>query len=93
MKLDDRFSISSDVVARDVGGELVLLDLTSGQYFGLDAVGGKIWEWLTERPHELGELCDKVEAEFDAPRAQIESDLLALAAQLQEQELIAAEAA
>jgi len=93
MQLNDRFTVSDDVVAREVGGEMVLLDLASGQYFGLDTVGGRIWELLSERPHTLGELCDCVEAEFEAPRAQIEADLKALAAQLCDQELIETEAA
>lgn len=92
MQLSDRFTVSDDVVAREVGGEMVLLDLSSGQYFGLDSVGGRIWELLTERPHELRELCDIIEAEFDAPRDRIEADLLTLARQLQDQELIAAAA-
>lgn len=93
MQLGDRFTVSNDVVAREVGGEMVLLDLASGQYFGLDTVGGRIWQLLSERPCTLGELCDRIEAEFDAPRAQIEADLMALAHDLHEQELIIAEAA
>lgn len=93
MQLSDTFAASEEVVAREVGGEMVLLDLASGQYFGLDTVGGRIWELLSERPHSLAELCDAIEAEFEAPRAQIEADLMALATQLSEQELIVAEAA
>ncbi|MEM1050679.1 MAG: PqqD family protein [Pseudomonadota bacterium] len=90
MQLTDRFTVSQDVVTREVGGELVLLDLNSGQYFGLDAVGGRIWELLSNAPCNLNELCDKIESEFDAPRQRIEADLIALARQLQEQELIRA---
>lgn len=89
MQLIDRFTVSDDVVAREVGGEMVLLDLNSGQYFGLDSVGGRIWEMLSERPHTLKELCDLIEAEFDAPRERIEADLMALANELRDQELIA----
>ncbi|AWW72917.1 PqqD family protein [Erythrobacter sp. KY5] len=90
MQLSDRFAVSADVVAREVGGELVLLDLSSGQYFGLDPVGGRIWELLAEGPRELAQLCDSVEAEFDAPRDRIEADLLSLAKQLKDQDLIVA---
>jgi len=93
MQLTDRFTVSDDVVAREVGGEMVLLDLNSGQYFGLDTVGGRIWALLSERPHDLKELCDLIEAEFDAPRDRIEADLLALAKELRDQELISACAA
>lgn len=93
MQLSDTFKTSNEVVAREVGGEMVLLDLASGLYFGLDPVGARIWEMLSGGPHSLAQLCDAIEAEFDAPRERIESDLMALAAQLREQELIIAEAA
>lgn len=93
MQLTDRFTVSKDVVAREVGGELVLLDLNSGQYFGLDAVGGRIWELLSDAPRNLQDLCDQIESEFDAPRERIEADLIALATQLRDQELILAQAA
>ena len=90
MQLSDRFTVSNDVVAREVGGEMVLLDLESGQYFGLDKVGGRVWELLSERPQDLAELCDQIETEFDAPREVIEADILELAAHLLDQALICA---
>lgn len=91
MNLSDRITVSDDVVAREVGGEIVLLDLASGMYFGLDKVGGRIWQLLSEQPHDLFHLCDQIEAEFDAPRSQIEKDLLALAVDLKAKKLITAE--
>ena len=91
MQLSQIISASKDVVAREVGGEMVLLDLASGQYFGLDKIGGRIWELLTERPRSLSDLCDVIEAEFDAPRSTIETDLQALLSSLGEQELILAD--
>ncbi|KEO88633.1 hypothetical protein EH31_16895 [Erythrobacter longus] len=93
MQLTDQFTVSEDVVVREVSGELVLLDLNSGQYFGLDAVGARIWELLADGLRDLNAICDQIENEFDAPRERIEADLIALATQLQEQALIAAKAA
>jgi hypothetical protein len=93
MEFSDKFTVSDDVVAREVGGEMVLLDLESGLYFGLDTVGGRIWELLCERPHTLKELCDCIETEFDAPRSEIEIDLLALAKDMSDQDLIVSGAA
>jgi hypothetical protein len=34
-----------------VDGELVLLNLDSGQYFGLNRTGTRIWELLGSTPH------------------------------------------
>lgn len=92
MELDDRFMASDDVVAREVGGEMVLLDLASGEYFGLDPVGGRIWELLSDKVHSIAELCDAIEAEFDAPRDRIETDLLAIAKELTDKDLLVAAA-
>ena len=83
--------VSGEVVAREMGGEMVLLDLASGQYFGLDPVGMRVWELLSERPHTLAELCNVIETEFEAPRDQIEADLLLLAGELGKQDLIVAD--
>ncbi len=91
MNLNDRYAVSEDVVAREVSGETVLLDLKSGQYFGLDAVGGRIWALLSDRPHKRVELCDAIETEFDAARDVIEKDMLALAKDFAHRELIIAQ--
>jgi hypothetical protein len=49
--LDARFVPQTDVHAQVLFGEAVLLDVTSGTYFGLNAVGTRIWELLVqERP-------------------------------------------
>jgi hypothetical protein len=90
MQLDQRIQVSDDVVAREVAGEMVLLDLASGLYFGLDPVGSRIWNRLSEEPCSLAELCDLIEAEFDAPRDQIEGDIVALALEFSEKKLVTA---
>ena len=92
MQLDQRFQVSDDVIAREVAGEMVLLDLASGLYFGLDPVGSRIWERMAAGPCSLAEVCDVIEAEFDAPRAQIEADIVALAQQFTDKRLITAAA-
>lgn len=88
MRLDERFQVSDDVIAREVAGEMVLLDLASGLYFGLDPVGSRIWERLSDGPCTLADVCDLIESEFDAPRDQIERDIVALAHQFTEKKLI-----
>ena len=46
--LDRRLVVNPDVVFRDVEGETVLLHLERGIYFGLDAVGTRVWTALVE---------------------------------------------
>ena len=43
---DRTFQLSPDVLFQEVSGEMVLLDLNSEQYFGLDEIGARIWSLL-----------------------------------------------
>lgn len=73
--------IGGDVVFRELEGEAVLLNLESGTYFGLDAVGTRIWQ-LIEQFGALAAVLDRIVSEFDVSAAEAETDLLELVRQL-----------
>jgi len=87
LSLDARVSPSPDVVSREVGGELVLLDLESATYFGLNGVGSRIWTLLAEAESLRG-VCDAMEREYAVPRARLEQDLLDLVGRLRDRRLV-----
>jgi len=87
MNLDTRLEVSSSVVTREVGGEMVLMDLESGTYFGLDAIGGRAWQAF-EDGLSIGELCEQIEDEFEVSPEQFREDMIALARNLLEQKLV-----
>ncbi len=58
------FSIPQDVVYQDLDGEMVLLNIDSGQYFGIDKVGSHIWQ-LLERQLSVGEIVRTLLDEYD----------------------------
>lgn len=87
MTLTDRLTPSPDVVAREVGGETILLDLVSGNYFSFDPVGSRIWHLLEEGGCTLAEACEVLIGEYEVERPQLEADVLALAKGLSEQGL------
>jgi hypothetical protein len=55
---------AGDVLVSDFGGELVLLNLRDGVYYGLDDVGARIWA-LLKRPVTLAVIRNAVVAEYD----------------------------
>ncbi|MCO5054627.1 PqqD family protein [Thermomonas sp.] len=65
---------SDNVLAQQVGDETVLLDLAGEQYFGLNAVGSRIWELLEHEP-SIASMVTTLQQEFDAAPDQIASDL------------------
>lgn len=81
MHLDTRLSIPPQVMSRLVEDETVLLDLSSGMYFGVDGVGKRIWESLADG-HSLGETAAVIAAEFEVEEERAQADLLAFASDL-----------
>ncbi len=90
MELMNRFAIKPNVMARQVGDETVILDLVSGTYFGLDAVGARLWR-LLEEGKTLSEICDVMVDEYEVSREELECDALALAQDLAARNLISTE--
>lgn len=79
--------INEDVVFRDLGGEIVLLNLKTGIYFGLDPVGTRIWHLIQEH-RSLRKVLDALVEEYKVTEAQCAQDLLNFIALLREKGLI-----
>ncbi len=88
MQPEEMIAASANAVAREVGGETVLLDLDSGTYFGLNAVGGFIWSLIEKEPRSLAALADAVAADFDVTHDEALRDVTALAQAFAEHELL-----
>lgn len=87
MDMNMAFKPSADAMAREVGGELVILHLGRGVYFGLDEVGTRIWQLLDEGL-TLAAVGDRLEEADDVERATLDRDLEALIGQLLEHDLV-----
>jgi hypothetical protein len=61
--------------------EMVVLDVQSGRYFGLNAAGALIWEGI-ERGLALAAIADRMIEEFEVSRETCEADVLRLASEL-----------
>jgi coenzyme PQQ synthesis protein D (PqqD) len=84
-----RVQLSPDVVFRDLDGEAVILDLASGRYFGLNAVGTRIWT-LIDSGAPLEDIVSMLTTEYDVDAARAEQDVLALIAELTSRGLVVA---
>ena len=84
---DDSFEIPPRVVTRRVRDELVIVDLESGTYFGLDSVGARAWE-LMAAGLPPSRICDRMHEEYDVDREELERDIADLVAALVERRLI-----
>lgn len=78
---------SPDVLVQQIGEEAVLLDLSSGTYFGLDPLGARIWSLLADGS-SIADLTNILLQEYDVPRKVLERDLDKLLAELQAHGLV-----
>ena len=76
-----RLRIADDVVFRDLAGESVLLNLSTGTYFGLDAVGTRLWHLVTEHG-STALVLETLLAEYDVDAIRLQKDVDALIEQL-----------
>ena len=89
MTLPDKVIVPPEVMARQVGDETVILDLASGNYFGLDPVGARIWQLITEG-HMPAAIRDTLLAEYEVAPEDLERDLDRLLGELISQGLLSA---
>ncbi len=87
MNLDQKITFADTVFAQEVDGEMVLLDMNSENYFGLDAVGTAIWQEMQER-EVLKEVYDAILEQYDVEAEVLEEDLLDFVSKLTESGLI-----
>jgi hypothetical protein len=70
-----RVGIPDGIVYRDLRGELVLLNLKTGVYFGLDPIGTRIWQLLQDRS-SLQEVLDALLQEYEVAEAECREHLV-----------------
>ena len=87
--MDTVYVATEDAVESRLGEETVLLHLESGIYFGLDAVGTRVWELLHDGANPQT-ICDTLRHEFSDAGDSVEADILGFLGQLAEHKLIRA---
>lgn len=71
----------------EVNGEVVLMNIDRGSYYGLDDIGSDIWQRLAT-PVSFATLCSELAKTYDAPIAVIEKDVKELLRTLEGEGLV-----
>ena len=80
-------SRSSSVLTAEVDGEIVMMSIERGRYFGLDDIGSDIWKRL-DPPCAFADLIDRLVVEYEADRATIAEDVRALLSRMVEHDVV-----
>ena len=56
--------LSEEALAAEMGGEVIVMSVSSGSYLNLNESASWIWQLLAE-PRKFGEICAAMEEEYD----------------------------
>ncbi len=78
------------LMTADMNGSAVMMDIMTGKYYNLGAVGGRIWE-LLEEPMTIAVLVQKLTDEYDVSAETCRTDILPFLDTLLERGLLLAD--
>jgi Coenzyme PQQ synthesis protein D (PqqD) len=75
INLDTIITQGAGLVSSQIDGEIVMMSVGNEQYYGLDAVGSRIWE-LIAQPRSVSSVCETLRSEFQVDRDTCQRDVL-----------------
>jgi len=78
---------SPEQVSCPLGDEAAILNMKNAIYYGLDAVGARIWD-LLQKPRPVSEIRDTLVAEYEVEAERCEHDLLGLLEKMRSEGLV-----
>ncbi|HEX3007867.1 MAG TPA: lasso peptide biosynthesis PqqD family chaperone [Bacteroidales bacterium] len=75
------------LIANQMDGEIVMMSVENGEYYGLDEIGSRIWE-LIESPVSVDQLINSLMTEFDVNHEECLNDTLEFLEDLRGKDLL-----
>lgn len=89
LTLDSVVQRSTDQVSAPVNGEVTVMSIEQGKYYGLDDIAGDIWQQI-EKPVSVRALCAALAEIYDAHLSIINRDVLTFLQKLINEGLVTA---
>ncbi len=84
---NSRFFRNPDLVSADMDGDLVMMSIENGEYYGIGGVGPRIWE-LLEEPVDIDSIVQTVTTQFEVEPDRCRADAIDFVQKLVELGLI-----
>jgi hypothetical protein len=78
---------AANAVSCDLDGEAAILNVQSGEYYGLDEIGASVW-WMMNQPCTLAAIIQQILTEYEVDADRCEKDLISLISKLAEHGLV-----
>ncbi len=87
ISINSIISQSEDQVSTEIDGEVVLMGIESGNYYGFDDILSRIWN-IIETPILVASLIEQLMQEYEVERNECENDVMSILDELLKDNLI-----
>ncbi|MBN2813714.1 MAG: lasso peptide biosynthesis PqqD family chaperone [Bacteroidales bacterium] len=77
----------NDLLFNEIDGEVVMLSIETGEYYGMDKVGSYIWK-IIDTPVKFRDLIDKLMNQYNVPKELCTNDTSRFLNKLKEKKLL-----
>ena len=71
-----KIQIKKDVIFKELDDEMIIMDMNSGRYFGLNETGAKIWSLLNDH-HNIGTIINLLHDEYEISKEKCKKEVIA----------------
>jgi hypothetical protein len=83
-----RFRVNSPAVIHEtIDGEVVIINLNTGNYYSLDRAGATVWE-LLDKGLSIGEIVEMAAGRYEGSPVDMENSISELVSELQQEDLV-----
>ena len=75
IKLETTILRNPELLASNIDDEVVMMSIENSAYYGLDPIGSKIWDLITE-PIQVSDLCARLLERFEVSEQECQQDVL-----------------
>lgn len=87
IKINSVVQRNPKLISNQMDGEIVMMSIDNGEYYGLDEIGSRIWE-LMENPTEVRSIVNDLMAEFDVSFDECAKDTIEFLEDLMSKDLV-----
>ena len=88
VKLDSVITKQVELLSSEIDGEVVMMNIETGKYIGMNAVGSEIWKMIEAEPISIQSICTNLTQLFNVEKKVCEQEALAFCSQLLKENLI-----
>jgi len=88
ISLESVITKKTELLTSEIDGEIVMMNIETGRYISMNAVGSEIWKIIDKKSVTLGSICSELASIFNVEESVCKKETLTFCSQLLKQNLV-----